>query len=381
VKKEILEKKIEQQAADFRKRVGKKDPLNRRHDIIKKDEEKVMRCAFQKLGWSYARIGGLFDRDPRQIRRHLENIQQVEEKEIFVIFDVVGKRGTPNEAREAIISRLHLKPPHRTTVTAAFGVAEQFFRRDPEQLTTEEAEDIVETVGYNISVARVVNLHRIYRLWKASGEQKQEGEKARLTIEFDPERSEDQGTRELADGQQARFCCVRVCNWSGSKAQQCVPILKILSPSDKSRLSQYYLHWVFDDPYLLIDVPRPVDIDPGLCRPLDVAFALPPSQKAVPKAVSDQTTTSGRPFAISVPCDMNSSAPFEAKLKGCWIATHLALVTHRDDQYHLAPGEYLVKVEVHYIGVEVEAKCFRIISPSDWHELKMKLVDCPEATE
>jgi len=81
VKKEILEKKTEQQAADFRKRAGKRDPLKRRHDIIKKDEEKAMLGAFQKLGWSYARIGGLFDRDPRQVRRHLENMLQVEETE------------------------------------------------------------------------------------------------------------------------------------------------------------------------------------------------------------------------------------------------------------------------------------------------------------
>jgi len=206
-------------------------------------------------------------------------------------------------------------------------------------------------------------------------------ETARLSIDFDPERSEDQGIFGFVDGGQARFCRVRVYNRGGMTAQKCAGKLMILPPHDKNRLTMYNLHWVFDDPYLPTDLVRPIDILPKDYRPLDVAFALPPSQKDVSKTVSGQTTTSGRIFAISVPGDTKSSQPFEAKLKGCWIATRLALVTHKDDQYHLSPGEYFVKVEVHYSGVEVEAKCFKIISPSDWHNLKMELVECPQAAE
>ena len=206
-------------------------------------------------------------------------------------------------------------------------------------------------------------------------------ETARLSIDFDPERSEDQGIFGFVDGGQARFCRVRVYNRGGMTAQKCAGKLMILPPHDKNRLSMYNLHWVFDDPYLPTDRVRPIDILPKDYCPLDVAFALPPSQKDVSKTVSGQTTTSGRIFASSVPGDTKSSQPFEVKLKGCWIATHLALVTHKDDQYHLSSGEYFVKVEVHYSGVEVEAKCFKIISPSDWHNLKMELVECPQAAE
>lgn len=306
---------------------------------------------------------------------------RLDEEEIFVIFDVVKERGTPSAARKAIGSRLHLKPPHRTTVTPVFKVANELFRGAPDLLSSEEAEQIAIKVGYRMSRARVLELHRLYRLWKRRGEQEQEAEKARLAIEFVPERLEYQGIYEFLDGRQARFCRVRVWNRGGSTAQQCMPILKILSPSGKSRFSQYNLHWAFDDDYQPRDVALAVDIDPTERRYLDVAFALPPSQKGISKTVSDRTITSGKLFAISVPSDANSSESFESKLKGCWIATRLALVTHREDQYHLAPSEYLVRVEVNYNAVEVEAKCFRIISPSDWHELKMKLVDCPEATE
>jgi len=37
--------------------------------------------AFLELDWSYRQIGGMFDRDPRQVRRHLENMQQAEKTE------------------------------------------------------------------------------------------------------------------------------------------------------------------------------------------------------------------------------------------------------------------------------------------------------------
>ena len=205
--------------------------------------------------------------------------------------------------------------------------------------------------------------------------------KGDLTIEFAPERSEDQGPYTFTEEQQARFCCVHVWNRSKSTAQQCVATLRILSTQNARRLSHYNLHWAFDDPYLLTDLARPVDILPGDCRRLDVTFALPPSQNKASEIVVDQGMTTGRRTAIILPSAPTSRDTFEAKAGGCWIATHLALSTYRpEDQYHLAPGDYLVKVEVRWNHGENEAKWFRVFSASDWRKLRMELVECPEAT-
>ena len=311
---------------------------------------------------------------------------RLDEEEFFAIFRVVATRGTVNDAQ------LCLSPRHRTTVAAAFRVAEELFRRDPDTLSTREAVEIADRVGYRVSRARVVELHRQFRLWKARGQEKlgageaeeqpgvQEA-RAELTMEFAPERSEDQGSYAFAEGQQARFCCVRVRNRGKITAQQCIPTLGILSPQNARRLSHYNLHWAFDDPYLPVDVERPIDIVGGGYRRLDVAFALPPSQNKASETVVDPGMTTGRRTTIILPSAPTSRDTFEAKARGCWIATHLALSTYRPgDQYHLAPGDYLVKVEVRWNHGENEAKCFRVFSPSDWRKLRMELVECPEAT-
>lgn len=206
-------------------------------------------------------------------------------------------------------------------------------------------------------------------------------QRSRLLVEFDSGSHKDQGIYKLADGQQARFCCLRVHNRSKTTAKQCVGRLRLLSPDTEYRLKHYNLHWAFDDPYLPVDVERPIDIVGGGYRRLDVAFALPASQEEASEIVVDQGMTTGRRTAIILPSAPTSRDTFEAKAGGCWIATHLALSTYRpEDQYHLAPGDYLVKVEVRWNHGENEAKCFRVFSPSDWRKLRMELVECPEAT-
>ena len=89
------------------------------------------------------------------------------EKEIFIVFDVIDNRGgTPRKAREEISRRLQIRPPHRTTIVPVFKVGLELFRKDPSVLTNEEIIDIIEKVGYGIPSSRVVDVHRLYQLWK-----------------------------------------------------------------------------------------------------------------------------------------------------------------------------------------------------------------------
>jgi len=88
-------------------------------------------------------------------------------KEIFIVFDVIDNRGTPREAREELSRRLHVQPPHRTTITPVFRVGLELFREDPTVLTDQGISEIIKKVGYGIPSSRVVELHRLYQLWKA----------------------------------------------------------------------------------------------------------------------------------------------------------------------------------------------------------------------
>lgn len=96
------------------------------------------------------------------------------EKETFVIFDTIKKHGKPQEAREAIRKQLQpVQLPHRKTVTAVFNVGVELFNRGPNArnvLTTQEADDIAEKACYGVSRTRVVELHRLYQLWRGWGD-------------------------------------------------------------------------------------------------------------------------------------------------------------------------------------------------------------------
>jgi hypothetical protein len=74
VKEETLEKNILEQAKKYKSRV-KENPESQRHDIVKPDEMKTMYTAYAKLGWSHAKIGGVFKRDPRTVMRCIQKEQ------------------------------------------------------------------------------------------------------------------------------------------------------------------------------------------------------------------------------------------------------------------------------------------------------------------
>lgn len=91
------------------------------------------------------------------------------EEEAFVIFDVIDKHGSPEEAQEMIKTKLHLPRYHRKTVTGVFNIGIELSRREQSALnvlTTQEVDEIAEKVGYGVSHSRVVELHRLYQLWK-----------------------------------------------------------------------------------------------------------------------------------------------------------------------------------------------------------------------
>jgi len=53
----------------FKSRANKSPEDGKRHDLIEPDERKYMRIAYDKLGWSYAKIGTVFERDPRVVAK------------------------------------------------------------------------------------------------------------------------------------------------------------------------------------------------------------------------------------------------------------------------------------------------------------------------
>ncbi len=89
-------------------------------------------------------------------------------KEIFIVFDVIDNRGTTvREALKEISKKLHTKPPHRTTITPVFRVGLELFREDSLMLTDERIDAIITETRYGIPPSRVVELYRLYLLWKA----------------------------------------------------------------------------------------------------------------------------------------------------------------------------------------------------------------------
>jgi len=67
MKEHGLIKKLENQAAKYKQRAHKSPIDRKRHDRIEHDEQKMMRVAYNQLGWSYAKIASFFDRDSRTV--------------------------------------------------------------------------------------------------------------------------------------------------------------------------------------------------------------------------------------------------------------------------------------------------------------------------
>jgi hypothetical protein len=72
MKEEALIKKIKEKAEIFksRKQISPRD--DQRHDQIRRDEQKWMWAAYNQLGWSFAKIGSVFERDPRAVKNATE---------------------------------------------------------------------------------------------------------------------------------------------------------------------------------------------------------------------------------------------------------------------------------------------------------------------
>ena len=74
--KEKLAENIFAQAKVFKKGANESLADQKRHDLIGRGEKKAMREANIVLGWSLAKIGSEFDRDPRSVRQAIENYKQ-----------------------------------------------------------------------------------------------------------------------------------------------------------------------------------------------------------------------------------------------------------------------------------------------------------------
>lgn len=78
MKNQKLLKKIEDQAKTFKSRevIGHGDV--KRHDLIKPDEQKCVWIVNKQLGWSFAKIGSVFNRDRRTIKKAVEGYNVIE---------------------------------------------------------------------------------------------------------------------------------------------------------------------------------------------------------------------------------------------------------------------------------------------------------------
>ena len=73
--KQNLIKKVENRAQEF-KLSGLKSPVDeKRHDHIQQDEKKWMWIAHNQLGWSLAKIGSVFNRDPRAVKKAVQKFE------------------------------------------------------------------------------------------------------------------------------------------------------------------------------------------------------------------------------------------------------------------------------------------------------------------
>jgi hypothetical protein len=71
-KTDALIKKIEDHAKIFKSRAIKSPTDYKRHDLIERDEQKYMIMARAELGWSFAKIGSVFNRDPRTVVKKVQ---------------------------------------------------------------------------------------------------------------------------------------------------------------------------------------------------------------------------------------------------------------------------------------------------------------------
>jgi hypothetical protein len=75
MKEQRLGKKIESQSTKFKQRALKSPRDRKRHDRIEHDEQRCMQTAHKELGWSFAKIASVFDRDPRAVKKTVQSYE------------------------------------------------------------------------------------------------------------------------------------------------------------------------------------------------------------------------------------------------------------------------------------------------------------------
>ena len=80
MKEDRLVRKIEERAKKFKLRAQKGRGDEKRHDAVRPDEQKWMWTAHHELGWSFAKIGSIFNRDPRTAQKAISTYMPAGQK-------------------------------------------------------------------------------------------------------------------------------------------------------------------------------------------------------------------------------------------------------------------------------------------------------------
>ncbi len=73
------QKNIEVRVIKFKLRALKSPNDTKRHDQVRRDEQKYMYIAYNQLSWSFAKIGSVFERDSRTTKRAVESYKAIEQ--------------------------------------------------------------------------------------------------------------------------------------------------------------------------------------------------------------------------------------------------------------------------------------------------------------
>ena len=201
--------------------------------------------------------------------------------------------------------------------------------------------------------------------------------RARLQIEFDPKRPSELGLIHYSYSPLTRkFARISVRNTGEATALRSWGVLAFLAP--KEALDRYSrdlkLHWV-DAPYgLETDSAKPVDIQAGVHKLLDVAFSQPAKEEMgeLQETAFGQSLTSGRPYTAIVGGTESAEREQPVPNEGSWIANGIALANPCSTAPGYMPrGRYLVEVMVGCENGQGDTKCFEIISPLHWQDLQM----------
>ncbi|MFC1964821.1 hypothetical protein ACFLWG_02310 [Chloroflexota bacterium] len=100
------------------------------------------------------------------------------DKEKHIIFDVIKNGGDQARARNTL-TRKGFPDYCQATIARIYHIGRQLIGKytDAQVLRKEEAEVFAGNVGYNVTAATVINLHRIYQLWEKDKQNKLEAER------------------------------------------------------------------------------------------------------------------------------------------------------------------------------------------------------------